>query len=190
MDSLEAWDLGILYDVARRRQPWLTDVFRAVTVLGDPLALVLVATLGTIAFAVARRSRLAAILAATALISWGVEWGVKALVRRPRPGSVEYLIPLPNGPSFPSGHALCSMAIYGTLGLLLAHELRPGWPRYLAGGAGIALGLLIGATRPYLGDHYPTDVVAGWCAGLACALLASTAASPNVARDSVAGPAN
>jgi hypothetical protein len=44
--------------------------------------------------------------------------------------------------------------------------------RRLVIGLGLGLALLIGVSRPYLGVHYPSDVVGGWTAGLACALLA------------------
>ena len=73
--------------------------------------------------------------------------------------------------SFPSGHATVSAAAYLTLGLLLA-ELNPE-PRVKA--YFIALAILItvavGVSRVYLGVHYPTDVLAGWCAGASWALV-------------------
>jgi undecaprenyl-diphosphatase len=73
--------------------------------------------------------------------------------------------------SFPSGHATVSAAAYLTLGLVLT-ELDPA-PRIKA--YFIALAILItvavGVSRVYLGLHYPTDVLAGWCAGAAWALL-------------------
>jgi undecaprenyl-diphosphatase len=44
--------------------------------------------------------------------------------------------------------------------------------------AGVGLSLLIGLTRPYLGVHYPLDVLSGWTAGLACALVDSALGEP------------
>ena len=63
--------------------------------------------------------------------------------------------------SFPSGHATIAVGFYGTLTLLLAWRLKGLW-RWAVAVTGIALTLLIGFSRLYLGVHYPTDVLAGY----------------------------
>jgi undecaprenyl-diphosphatase len=72
--------------------------------------------------------------------------------------------------SFPSGHAMSSAAVYLSLGLLLAkiHHRRREKIYILA--AAMLLTFVVGVTRVYLGVHYPTDVLAGWMAGIAWAL--------------------
>ena len=71
--------------------------------------------------------------------------------------------------SFPSGHAMISLAVMVSL-LLLAWPTRWRWPALLAGSLFV---LMVGLSRLYLGVHYPTDVLAGWAAGGAwcCAVL-------------------
>jgi membrane-associated phospholipid phosphatase len=64
---------------------------------------------------------------------------------------------------FPSGHAMVSMAVAAAL-MVLAWPTRARWPVVLAGGLFV---LVIGFTRLYLGVHYPSDVLGGWCASLA-----------------------
>ncbi len=89
---------------------------------------------------------LAALLANTA---------VKQVVRRPRP-SLPDLPPLAatvSGLSYPSAHAATSFAAAGALAL-------PSFPLYAAAGA-------MALTRPYLGVHYPSDVLAGAALGVA-----------------------
>jgi len=94
------------------------------------------------------------------LIVWGgaemLEFGLKLLFHRPRPEAF-FDTPLPQSFSFPSGHALLSLSVYGALAWLAG-----GWPARIAA---IVLALVIGASRVYLGVHYATDVIAGYLVG-------------------------
>jgi undecaprenyl-diphosphatase len=172
---MEAFDLAAIYYIASKRSEGLTRFVRALTDLGDVVALVAVGLIGTGLFVLLNKRRLAAVFALTSLGSWVLSESTKYLVARPRPTVVAHLVALPTNLSFPSGHALCSMAIYGCLGLLLARVL-PRKVAWLPPALGIALALAIGMTRPYLGVHWPTDVLGGWVAGLGCALIGAAAA--------------
>jgi membrane-associated phospholipid phosphatase len=74
------------------------------------------------------------------------------------------------GLSFPSGHAMMSMAFYGCLAWLAVQYGR----RWGVGAALVVFCLLIGLTRVYLHVHYPTDVVAGFAAGAAWLVMLRT----------------
>jgi undecaprenyl-diphosphatase len=78
--------------------------------------------------------------------------------------------------SFPSGHAMLSAIVYLTLGVLLARFLYHRRLKVYVLTVAILLSLFIGLSRIYLGVHYPTDVLAGWSAGAAWALLCLLAA--------------
>ncbi|MGN6820858.1 MAG: phosphatase PAP2 family protein [Sphingomonas sp.] len=99
---------------------------------------------------------------------------LKNWIARPRPELVPHLVQVTNA-SFPSGHAMISSAVYLTLGLMLAEGIdRDGW-RGRAGRVAVVaffsgLAVLIGMSRVYLGVHWPSDVLAGWCFGTAWAL--------------------
>jgi undecaprenyl-diphosphatase len=72
--------------------------------------------------------------------------------------------------SFPSGHAALSATVYLTLGALIGHFAERRLIRMYALGAAMLLTALVGLARVFLGVHWCTDVLAGWCVGGACAL--------------------
>jgi undecaprenyl-diphosphatase len=73
--------------------------------------------------------------------------------------------------SFPSGHAMLSAVIYLTLGALLSRVEAPRRVKIYVLTVAVILTFLVGLSRIYLGVHWPTDVLAGWCAGSAWAVL-------------------
>jgi membrane-associated phospholipid phosphatase len=91
--------------------------------------------------------------------------GAKLFFRRERPEL--WLSPAPEHTySFPSGHAMGSMALVAALAVL-AWPTRWRWWAIILGGA---FTLSVGFSRVYLGVHFPSDVVAGWSASLAWVL--------------------
>ena len=94
---------------------------------------------------------------------------LKLFFQRERPSVVPHLHAV-HTTSFPSGHSMMSAVVYLTLGALLAGfgERRRHKAYFLA--AAMLLTLLVGLSRVFLGVHYPTDVLAGWSAGLVWAM--------------------
>lgn len=154
---------------------WLAEVARDVTALGSAavLALVVCAVAGFLALV--RRWRTLALVVGSTVGGAGVNTLLKSLFARPRPAVVPHLTHVLTE-SFPSGHAMLSAIVYLTLGALLAQLVERRWQRAYLVGVALTLTLLIGLTRVYLGVHYPTDVLGGWMAGLAWALLTATLA--------------
>ena len=87
---------------------------------------------------------------------------LKGLFNRDRPELWETLVE-PSLQSFPSGHSFAASAIFPLLAFQVV-QWRPKW-RKPAFAIGIAMPLLIGFGRLYLGVHWPTDVLAGWAIG-------------------------
>ncbi len=88
---------------------------------------------------------------------------------RVRPDVVPHLAVVSNA-SFPSGHAMLSAATYLTIGAMLAQAQPKLGPRVYILGLAVVVAMLVGISRLYLGVHWPSDVLAGWCLGAAWAL--------------------
>jgi undecaprenyl-diphosphatase len=172
MDYLQAADEGTLFWFENHHTPWLNKVMQSLTDLGEGdtlLTLILVVGIG---YFVWKLPRTAAIVLIMALLAYALTTNIKRIVSRPRPEVAWALIPVPGNMSFPSGHALNTMAIFGAIALTLSRRLHQRSLRWLVLAMGFLLPLLIGISRVYLGVHYPSDVIGGWTAGLACAFLA------------------
>jgi undecaprenyl-diphosphatase len=101
--------------------------------------------------------------------------GLKAVYDRPRPDVVSHLAHTYLS-SFPSGHSMLSAVVYLTLASLLAVVMPNLKLRVYVLFVGILLSIFVGVSRVYLGVHYPTDVLAGWLAGLVWSLVCWLAA--------------
>ncbi len=173
----QAWDnwaVRVLREPGDPAQPigprWLPEVGRDLTALGGVavLAGVTLAVAGYLAIAVQYR---ALILVLIATIGGAVlSFILKASFTRPRPDIVPHLSYVVTS-SFPSGHSMLSSVVYLTLGALLAQfaHRRALAVYFLA--VALCLTFLVGISRVYMGVHYPTDVLAGWMAGLTWAVL-------------------
>lgn len=73
--------------------------------------------------------------------------------------------------SFPSGHATLSATAYLTIGALLSRASPSAALSLYFMALAVLLTAMIGFSRIYLGVHYPTDVLAGWCLGAAWAVF-------------------
>ena len=147
------------------------EAMRDVTALGGVTVMVLVTVVGVLAFLMHGRRRHALVLAATVLLADVSSEGLKMLYHRPRPDLVPHGSYVYSG-SFPSGHSTLSAATFLTLAMLIA-SLEPNRAtKAMVYVLAMVLVLGIGVSRVYLGVHWPSDVLAGWCLGGAWALAA------------------
>jgi undecaprenyl-diphosphatase len=168
--------------------PWLALIARDITSLGGTAVLTLM-TLATLGFLLMTRKRGAAILVAVSVAGGTLLSSLlKSGFDRPRPDLVPHAVEVTSA-SFPSGHAMLATVTYLTLGALLVQvQEQRGVQIYLLAWA-LLLSLLVGASRIYLGVHWPTDVLAGWCVGAAWALLCAAVALILQRRSSLLKPA-
>ncbi|MCP3732357.1 phosphatase PAP2 family protein [Sphingomonas sp. MG17] len=148
---------------------WLRQAMIDLTALGGETILTLVAAL-TIGFLLVNRHLLTAALvfAGTTTGSIGVSLA-KSLVGRQRPALVDHLVEVGSA-SFPSGHAANSAIVYLTITLVLMQIVEAKRARWFLFTATVLLVAAIGASRVYLGVHWPSDVLAGWSFGALWAL--------------------
>jgi undecaprenyl-diphosphatase len=143
---------------------WLNHAMNDITALGGTTVLSLMTILATTYLLLGRRKAIAAFMFLSIVGGWIVSQLAKLGVARPRPDIVPHLVEV-HDLSFPSGHAMLSAVTYLTLGALLSRAEPYRSTRIFLLGTAIFLTLLIGLSRIYLGVHYPTDVLGGWCAG-------------------------
>lgn len=180
--AFDAWAAELLRGAA---SPAADALARAASHLASG-PVTLAAALGAAAAALASRARRVAVVVVAAwLASAAGAQLLKALAGRARPSFPYTLVPLPS-PAFPSGHAMNAVVVWGLLAVL-AGRSSPALRAPAMAAAGI-LALLGGASRVYLGVHWPTDVLGGWAAGAAILALLSAglprppAAAPPPAR--------
>ena len=146
-----------------RSEPW-TSMVQLITVFGDTLTLALV-VIGMFVLAwLAGRIDFAALLVAGSLSGYLVMVIMKAIFSRDRP-PVDWRLIDVGQQSFPSGHAMMSMLIYGMAAIMLHRlypQVRDHWPWLITAPI---LVLLIGLSRVYLGVHWLSDVIFGWLFG-------------------------
>jgi undecaprenyl-diphosphatase len=141
-----------------------------ISALGSGAVTGLIVLIVTLFCAFAGHWRYAALMVACSVGTGLAMWILKGFYERDRPSVVTHIDP-PGGHSFPSGHSMISAALYMTLAVLLSRTLERRRLRVFVIAAGASIALLIGVSRMYLGVHYPTDVLAGWTAGLIWALV-------------------
>lgn len=141
-----------------------------VTTLGNNGLLTLIALLAVGFLVAAGKQRLGALLGVGIVVGSAASGLLKLAYDRARPDVVAHLVDV-NNASFPSGHAMNSAVVYLTMAALLARGQKARAPRIYIIGVGIALTLMIGLSRLYLGVHWPTDVLVGWIFGASWAAL-------------------
>ncbi|MGB3612558.1 MAG: phosphatase PAP2 family protein [Elainellaceae cyanobacterium] len=157
-----AFDESILLWVHQFANPTLNRLMLAITELGNPSTVVPLACNGFAWLCLRRYWETAVLFAVTCAGGAILSTGLKLVFSKVRPALWPQLI-TETTYSFPSGHALGSMVLYGLLAYLVAHRY-PKVSGLVYGAAAMLIGA-IGLSRLYLGMHWPTDVLAGYAVG-------------------------
>lgn len=155
-------DTTLLLSIHRWANPRLDQVMLSITRLGDPEVVVVIVIVGFGWLLWRRRWAEAKMFTIACLGAAILNQGLKLVFARPRPLLWTRLI-TETSYSFPSGHALGALVLYG----FWAYVLATRFPRSakLIYAASVAIVGAIGLSRLYLGVHYPTDIFAGYAIG-------------------------
>lgn len=165
-DWLDALDFGVMEAAGRARHwagaHWLTLLMRLASAIGGTAARLMLLALVVLPLFLKGRRRAAWWLAVTVIGGMLLNVAIKQIFAAPRPDLLPHL-DIVHTYSFPSGHAAGNLVMFGALAMLAAR--RSAWV------AAVALILLIGASRVWLGVHWPSDVLAGWAEGVGWLVL-------------------
>ncbi len=152
------WDAPIMLWLHQWRTPWLDNLFVAITQSAGPWIVAGLIIVGIVLWQREERKTAVSLLASSAG-SAALNALLKLFFARPRPAVFPPLT-TESSYSFPSGHTMAAMAVYGLTAVLLWRRRRIGWA--------ILAGLwvpLVALSRVYLGVHYPSDVLASLAVG-------------------------
>jgi len=176
--ALSAWDRGVTKAFVDWRTPGRSELFWVLTLIGNySLLATLCFSAVLLLFVWGRRGR-AALVAVGMLVGWGISEAAKAIVGRARPPVEAALIAVPRSDSLPSGHAVTTFVFLALLVFLVSRYEGGAATRGQAAARGsdtgrtvtaalaaVTVAGLVGVSRVYLGVHWLTDVLAGWCLG-------------------------
>lgn len=162
-NNIQSFDYKIYNIINSLKSDFMDSFFRIITRFGDEEILILIA-LACLMFIKNRRIGLsiAINLASVGLINHIL----KEIIQRPRP-PIEFRMVQESSYSFPSGHAMASLAFYGLIIYYLSRYTKNNKIRNISFVGLSVLIFLIGISRIYLGVHYASDVLAGFLVSIA-----------------------
>jgi undecaprenyl-diphosphatase len=171
-----AFDKKIIVDLRDPGNPsaplgpaWVQEAARDLTSLGSIIVLVIITAAVSIYLFLAGKYAAAWLLLVAVFGGIALNDLLKLAFARPRPDPAYQAARIFTS-SFPSGHAELSAITYLTIAALLAQTQASFKIAFYFIALAAFLTILIGLSRIYLGVHYPTDVLGGWCIGAAWAL--------------------
>ena len=171
LTAIARWDAGVSAVASRANRGAAARLMFVGGAPGAEVAFVPAGAIVAVWALYARGPRAALAMAAATALTFAINRLLKWIIPRRRPHGA-----LSREPSFPSGHAMAGVAVYGTA-IDIAGRFSPGLhPLIMA--AALSLGLSIGFTRIARKQHWPSDVAAGLALGLAIFGAAAAFARP------------
>ena len=147
------------------RSNGLDFILKTITHLGDTIVILIIVTIMLIFLN--KKDRI--ILGSTTILTVGLNQGIKHLLRRPRPEHLRLI--KQGGFSYPSGHSMIAICVYGIMIYLINKKIKNKKIKIALSILLTLLILAIGISRIYVGVHYPSDVLGGFLLSLAILIL-------------------
>lgn len=167
----QQFDDAILRWMGSNGAPWLDVAALEVTALGARMVVYMVVLVASAFLWQSRHHYSAAMLWVAVIGSGLINSVLKIAFNRPRPDVFPWRTEHVGVASFPSGHAMTSIVVYGTLAFLIARLAPTVWLKRMVWTVAMLVVLVVGLSRLYLGVHYPSDVLAGFVVGGAWAVV-------------------
>ncbi|MCB1504718.1 MAG: phosphatase PAP2 family protein [Hyphomicrobiaceae bacterium] len=150
---------------------WLDSAMRDISALGSNIVLAGIVIIATILLTFVHRIGPAVMLVSATTAAFLLNNLLKLLFDRTRPDFLADSVVVSSS-SFPSSHAMLSVVVYLLLAAIAAREMTAKSQVTTTLSIAVIVALTVGFSRIYLGAHWPSDVLAGWLLGAACALAA------------------
>lgn len=157
-NEIHIFDDTVYHYVSKLINPTMTVITKIITTIGSAYIIIPVWIIAIIAF---RKRKEAKYIFVNLGLIFIVNQLLKMIIARPRPEG--YRIIEEAGYSFPSGHSMVSMAFYGLFIYLIYANVKNKYLKWASIIALMVMIALIGLSRIYLGVHYASDVIAGFC---------------------------
>jgi undecaprenyl-diphosphatase len=166
--STQPIDDAVLRWMAAHQSPGIQSAMLEITSLGTSAVVAMIVFIAGLFLWLNHHKHSAILLIAATLGGMVLDGLLKIGFNRPRPQIFQWGTQVVSS-SFPSGHAMASTIVYGTVAYLAARLQQNVASRFLTMGLAALIIVLICSSRVYLGVHYPSDVLAGVIIGLAWA---------------------
>lgn len=160
-NEIVVFDTIIYNTISLVKTSLATNIFKTITVFGSAKVLV---GITLVSFIILRNKRIPTCIALNLVTIGALNQVLKLIIQRPRPEGFRLIEE--TGYSFPSGHSMASAAFYGFLIYLIYKKVENRKLKIALMSILSLLILLIGISRIYLGVHYTSDVLAGFCVSI------------------------
>jgi undecaprenyl-diphosphatase len=160
------FDESVLRWIETHRTPGLNAAMLEITALGSGMVLIVLVMVASVFLWLTKHHWSVYILLVGVIGGQFLNRVLKGFFERPRPSIVDWVTEV-SSKSFPSGHAMTAMITYGSVAYLVARLEPTRILRSTTWAIAVLFIIAIGISRMYLGVHYPSDIMAGYLAGIA-----------------------
>lgn len=163
-NDIPALDYVVLNKLTMIRTPFLNEIMKLITYLGNVTGVVIFLGVVILVLVLLKKYKYIIPILISSLFGEGFVFIIKLLAQRNRP-PIENALLTETDFSFPSGHSMAAVVVYGFIFYFLVKNIKKKGYRIGVGILGVIIILLIGFSRLYLGVHWPTDVLASYLLG-------------------------